>query len=231
MIADKYRYTSPIKMQRSTHYGSNYYIIPSRKLRRNVTAFSYLEYCNILTLEMDSNVEFYCEQPINATVYVDGVKSSTIFDAYVYYVDGREEMQEIKYFDELHSDNKKGERDRLQIKRQELWCTQNNIGYSIRTEQIIMPGEYTIRNLEWLAAKARRYCYSNDIARKIIRTYLEENGGMTIGQLYTSGNLTKENGLNLLADMFYRGEISFSNFDSEQISNKTEVLHNGIKKI
>ena len=58
MIADKYRYTSPIKMQRSTHYGSNYYIIPSRKLRRNVSAFSYLEYCNILTLEMDSNIEF-----------------------------------------------------------------------------------------------------------------------------------------------------------------------------
>lgn len=94
-----------------------------------------------------------------------------------------------------------------------------------------MPGEYTIRNLEWLAAKARRYFYSNDIARRIIRTYLEENGGMTIGQLYTCGNLTKENGLNLLADMFYRGEISFSNFDSEQISNKTEVLHNGIEKI
>lgn len=94
-----------------------------------------------------------------------------------------------------------------------------------------MPGEYTIRNLEWLAANARRYFYSNDIARRIIRTYLEENGGMTIGQLYTSGNLTKENGLNLLADMFYRGEISFSNFDSEQISNKTEVLHNGIEKI
>ena len=211
-------------MQRSTHYGSNYYIVPSRKLERNVTAFSYLEYCNILTLEMNSNVEFYCEQPMNATVYIDGVKSSTIFNVYVYYADGREAMQEIKYFDELHSDSKKGERDRSQVKRQELWCTQNNINYSVRTEQIIMPGAYTIRNLEWLAAKARRYGHTNDIARRIIRTFLEENGGMTIGQLYTSGNLTKENGLNLLADMFYRGEILFKNFDSEQISNKTEVL-------
>ena len=80
-----------------------------------------------------TDAQFLRNMHINATVYVDGIKSSTIFDVYVYYVDGREEMQEIKYFDELHSDNKKGERDRLQIKRQELWCTQNNIGYSIRT--------------------------------------------------------------------------------------------------
>ena len=46
---------------------------------------------------------------------------------------------------------------------------------------------------------------------------------MTIGQLYTSGNLTHKNGLDLLADMYYRGEISIGNIDSEQISNKTEV--------
>ena len=86
-----------------------------------------------------------------------------------------------------------------------------------------MPGDFTTRNMAWLAAKARRYTKTDDIARKIIIAYLKENGSMTIGQLYTSGNLTHKNGLDLLADMYYRGEISIGNIDSEQISNKTEV--------
>lgn len=227
MNIGKYRYTKPIDMSRSTHYGNNYYMIPSRKLGRNVTAFSYLEYCNILTLEMNAEVEFYCEQPLKADVYVDGTKSSTVFDAYVYYTDGNEEMQEVKYFDELHSDTPKGERDREQIKKQEIWCTQNGISYMVRTDRIILPGDFTMRNLEWLAAKARRCHQTKEIARRVILTYLGENGKMTIGQLYTSGNLTKECGLDLLADLFYNGKIAFGNFDSEQISNQTEVFING----
>lgn len=129
----------------------------------------------------------------------------------------------IKYNSELNADNEKGERDREQIERQKLWCLQNDISYIVRTDNIIMPGDFTTRNMAWLAAKARRYTKTDDIARKIIIAYLKENGSMTIGQLYTSGNLTHKNGLDLLADMYYRGEISIGNIDSEQISNKTEV--------
>ena len=137
-------------------------------------------------------------------------------------------MQEIKYYDELHSDTPKGEHDRAQTEKQKAWCQQNEIAYMIRTDRVIAPGDFTIRNLEWMAAKARRCCQTNDIARKIILTYLRGNGKMMIGQLYTSGNLTKESGLDLLADLFYKGDISFVNFDSEQISNRTEVIANGI---
>lgn len=88
----EYRYTKPVEMPRSTHYGNNYYVIPSRKLKRNVSAFSFLEYANILTLEMNPLVEFYCEQPCTVDVYVDGRKFNTTFDVYVVYTDGREEM-------------------------------------------------------------------------------------------------------------------------------------------
>lgn len=210
-------------MRRSTHYGNNYYVIPSRKLGRNVIAFSYLEYCNIIALEMNWKVEYYCEQPCAVDVYVDGMKSSTTFDAYVFYSDGHEEMQEIKYFSELQADNEKGIRDRAQIEKQKFWCTLNNIMYTVRTDNIIIPGSFTIRNLEWLAAKSRRYYKTNDVARKILITYLKENGDLTIGRLYASGNLTHKDGLNLLADMFYRGELLLTNIDNEQISNRTEV--------
>lgn len=83
-MKEKYRYTIPVEMPRSTHYGNNYYVIPSRKLGHNVTAFSYLEYCNIIRLEMDSKVEFYCEQPCKVDVFVDGMMYSTTFDTYVF---------------------------------------------------------------------------------------------------------------------------------------------------
>lgn len=210
-------------MPRSTHYGNNYYVIPSRKLGRNVTAFSYLEYCNIIRLEMDSKVEFYCEQPCTVDVFVDGMRYSTTFDTYVFYKDGREEMQEVKYAEELAANNERGERDRAQIEKQKLWCTQNGINYAVRTDNIILSGNFTIRNLEWLAAKARRYSMTNDMGRKMLTSYLRENGNFTIGQLYTCGIITTKNGLNLLADMYYRGEITFGDIDNNQISNKTEV--------
>lgn len=220
---EKYRYITPVEMPRGTHYGNNYYVIPSRKVGRNVTAFSYLEYCNIIELEMNSEVKFYCEQPCTVKVCVDGIISSTTFDVYVYYKDGREEMQEIKYLEELNADDKRGERDRSQIEKQKLWCAQNGIDYVVRTDNIIFPGDFTIRNLEWLAAKARRYCVTNDTGRKMLVSYLKENGNFTIGQLYTSGIITTKNGLNLIADMYYRGEITFDDINDNQISNKTEV--------
>lgn len=219
----EYRYTKPVEMPRSTHYGNNYYVIPSRKLNRNVIAFSFLEYANILTLEMNPLVEFYCEQPCTADVYVDGRKCTTTFDVYVVYTDGREEMQEIKYFSEYNAQNVKGERDRTQVETQRLWCTQNAIDHALRTDDIIMPGNFTIRNLEWLAAKARRTSNTNEMARKLLLNYLDKTGKLTIGQLYSSGNITEQDGLNILADMFYRGEIFFSDIDSEVISNRTEV--------
>ena len=219
----EYRYTKPVEMPRSTHYGNNYYVIPSRKLNRNVIAFSFLEYANILTLEMNPLVEFYCEQPCTADVYVDGRKFTTTFDVYVVYTDGREEMQEIKYLSEYKGKDEKGERDRAQVEKQRLWCAQNAIDHALRTDGIIMPGNFTIRNLGWLAAKARRTSNTNEMARKLLRNYLDKTGKITIGQLYSSGNITEQDGLNILADMFYRGEIFFSDIDSEVISNKTEV--------
>ena len=67
-----YKFTTPIKMPRGTHYGSNYWMFESKKIHRCVTAYSNLEYENLLTLEMNPEVEYYCEQPYSATVFVGG---------------------------------------------------------------------------------------------------------------------------------------------------------------
>ena len=100
-----YKFTTPIKMPRGTHYGSNYWMFESKKIHRCVTAYSNLEYENLLTLEMNPEVEYYCEQPYSATVFVGGKEYKTIFDVYVVYKNGREEFQEINWTPTLQKEN------------------------------------------------------------------------------------------------------------------------------
>lgn len=218
-----YLYSTPIKMPRGAHYGSNYWVFRSRKLGRRVTAFSNLEYENLISLEMDHNVVHYCEQPCEQVVNLDGERHKTVFDVYVVYKDGTEEFQEVKYTEELESDDKRGERSRRQIEIQKHWCLQNNYKYTVRTDKEIEPGPYAIRNLSVLCAKARRRSHDDAISANSFIQYLSERGCLTIGQLYSSGRITSMRGLDYLADLFYRGIIQFKDIYNEPISNTTEV--------
>lgn len=219
----RYRYTTPVDMPRGSHYGSNYHILPSRKLGRNVCAYSNLEYENLLSLEMNPEIEFFCEQPAKVFVIADGKKQETIFDAYVFYRNGVEQMQEVKYYDELHSNTEKGERDQEQIRNQKIWCETNQIDHIVRTEHEIEREAFTARNLAWLAAKARRWHNSDREMEKYICHYLEKHHSATIGLMYEAGMFNRYNGLDVLADMVYRGKIFIKDIDAEVISNASEV--------
>ena len=153
----------------------------------------------------------------------DGESHKTTFDVYVYYRSGNEEMQEVKYYDELHSDSEKGLRDQKQIKVQKIWCESNQIDHLIQTYREIEKGEFTIRNIAWLAAKARRVCVTDKEACRYILSYLTKHDFVTIGMLYEAGMLRRSNGLDVLADLAYRGKIRFTKLDSEVISNASEV--------
>lgn len=221
------RYTKPIAMPRSMHYGNNYWIFQSRKLHRRVTAFSDLEYENLLCLEMDANVRYYCEQPCEVNVFIGGKEYKTIFDVWVAYTDGSEEFQEVKYFEELGEDTEKGERDRRQVAVQKTWCMQNGFQYTVRTDKEIELGEFYIRNLNLLAAKARRFHIPSKNADNVIMNYLAELRTTTIGYLVSSGRFEQNRTLDYLADLYYRGVITFLNLEKECLSNKTEVVFNG----
>ncbi len=216
-----YLYETPIKMPRGTHYGNNYWLFQSRKVSRRVTAFSNLEYENLISLEMDPNVVFYCEQPCEQTVIIDGEKHKTIFDVYVVYRDGSEVFQEIKYAEEITSEN--NERPRKQINIQQYWCKQHNYSYELRTDKEIEVGKYTIRNLCFLCSKARRNVSTEVINDQAFLAYLKSHGQPTIGQLYVNGLITTHAGLDYLADLYYRGKIEFSDIHKEPITNATGV--------
>lgn len=227
----KERFTKPLPMPRGTHYGNNYWIFQSRKLHRRVTAFSNLEYENLLCLEMDSNVQYYCEQPYEANVFIGAKEYKTIFDVWVKYTDSSEEFQEVKYSEELEANTEKGERDRSQVAIQKAWCLQNEFQYTLKTDKEIELGEFYIRNLNLLSAKARRFHIFSDNADKVIINYLAELNRTTIGYLISSGRFEPNRTLDYLADLYYRGIIIFTNIENECISNKTEVIFNGYKKI
>ena len=223
----EFKYTKPIQMPRGTHYGNNYWVFYSRKLGRRVTAFSNLEYENLITLEMDHRVIHYCEQPCEQEVIIDGKKNKTIFDGDVVEEDGREELQEVKYAEELEADTQQGQRSREQINRQKYWCLQNDIDYLVRTDKEIEVGPYTSRNLTYLNSRSRRV--STDVSfNKAFRQILADNGNtLTIGRLYLSGIVSKNNGLSYIADLYYQGIIRFVDIDNAPITNSTEVVLNG----
>lgn len=223
----KYRYEKPIFMARGTHYGNNYWQFESRKLHRRVTAFSNLEYENLLILEMDANVEWYCEQPFETTVFVGDKEYKTVFDVYVLYKNGEEEFQEVKYQEELDSDTPQGERSRNQIVVQKNWCLQNNFNYNLRTNYDIEKGEFYIRNLSVLSAKARRFHVRNKSADNAIIQYLKEISTTTIGYLCSSGRFEFNRTIDYLADLFYRGIIDFNDIQNQCLTNKTEVQYIG----
>ena len=220
-------YTQPIKMNRSTHYGSNYYEFKSRKLNRIVSAFSNLEYWNQICLEMDYTVDKYCEQPFKAEVFFDGNTYDTIFDVWVKYIDGKEEFQEIKYSEEIENENAASGRSFQQIAIQKAWCEQNGKNHVVRTDKEIILGTNYIRNLIYLYPKALRIEDINKEARKYICCVIEDKGSMTIGQLITNGIISSTNGINIIADMYYRGLILLEDLINEPFSLSTEVFING----
>lgn len=204
----KYRYEKPIEMQRGTHYGSNYWEVYSKKVNRIVKFFSNLEYENFLSLEVNADVEYFCEQPVEVKVFIDGDNKKTVFDMWVKYKDGREEYQEVKYESELIGDNEKAVRTQKQIEAQKKWCTENGQTHVIRTENEIHTGIFKVRNLKYIAGKIRRYnCVDYNYFKQHLINYLLEKGKVAIQDIINLNILPKGKEIEYICIMFYFGII------------------------
>ncbi len=214
-----YRYEKPIERPRSSKFGSNYWIFYSRKVRRRVAVFSNLEYENVLTLEMDPDVEWYCEYPLETTVFVGGKEEKILFDVWVKNVDGSELFQGVSYRDSSNSHKK--------IAMQAKWCIQNGLEFEFRNEKNIHKGPYFIRNLSVLSSRARRFRTPSLNADQMLIGFLSEIKRSSLSELETSGKFEDGRTLDYLADLFYRGIINFKNISSECLSGNMEVIYNG----
>ncbi len=214
-----YPYEKPIERARSSSYGSNYWIFQSRKVHRPVAVFSNLMYENILTLEMDHDVEWFCEYPLKTVVYVGGKEEKLTFDVWVKYCDGREEFQGVAYTSD--------EESHKSIALQAKWCIQNGLGFNFRNEKSIQKGQFYIRNLNVLAARARRFRTLSHNADQMVIGFLSDVKRASVSLLDKSGRFESGKTMDYLADLYYRGIINFHNISSECINANTEVIFCG----
>lgn len=218
-----YKYTNPINMTRGTHYGSNYWEVYSKKINRKVKLFSNLEYENFLSLELNPEIEYFCEQPLEVEIFLDGNKKKTIFDMWVKYKDGREEFQEVKYLSEINGDTEKSIRTKKQIEVQRKWCSDNNQNYVIRTDNDIQKGRFTIRNLKLIAGRIRRYDIPNrSYSQEKLVNYITKQEGAIIKDLFESSILPIGKELEFLCLMHYLGVIRLE-IDDKPINKDTGV--------
>ena len=143
---------------------------------------------------------------------------------WVKYTDNTEEMQEVKYRDSLDGDSDEAIRNREQIRKQTLWCNENNMPYTIRTEVDIHIGHYTVLNASFIASRVRRYTVPKDIQAyvDILKGYMQAYQKTDISTLIDSGILPIESELNFLCYAHYIGIIEID-IHHRPIDNKSEV--------
>lgn len=187
----------PIEIPRGRKYGNNYYSTYSKKLNRNVSLYSQLEYHNFLTIEMNPHVIDFCEQPLEINVKIDNKIEKSIFDMWVSYDNGREEFQEVKYKKEIDIHTNYDNRAFHQIEKQKLWCEINNYDYIIRTDNDIYLGPFYISNLRFLHGliiRNEQYFYEGYLKQiilhisysKVTILYLTQTIDLPIYTLFTS---------------------------------------------
>ncbi len=202
-------FDKPIYMTRATHYGNNYYEVYSKKLNRIVRMFSSLEYANFLTLEMNPSVIKFCEQPLEIQIMLEGKPKKAIFDFWVLYNNMREEMQEVKYSQELNGNDEKSLRSNEQIRREKIWCEEHEICHVIRTDEDIYSGRFFIKNLEYLAAKSRRYIPVEDnFYRSLVIDTLKSKKKLTISDMVKFELLPIEHEIDYISYLYYKGVIT-----------------------
>lgn len=225
------KFTTPIEMPRGSHYGSEFYSVYSMKTGRIVNLFSKLEYFNFLALETDPTVEIFCEQPLEIQIVEDGKVKKAIFDMWVRYKDGREELQEVKYTKELSGDSASAIRSQEQIRRQKHWCEDNNIPFVVCTDEDLLKGDYLIQNRSVIAGLVRRYTptnaehYNKLVIRCIEDAYYDRRKKILVNDLITKELLPIGSEWAHLAYMYVRGMINL-NISSKPLDLRTEVRLN-----
>lgn len=215
-------FLTPIDMPRSTHYGNNYYVVYSNKIHRICRFFSNLEYYNFLSLEINPLVEKFCEQPLKIGIIQDNKIQHAIFDMWVKYRDGREELQEVKYAKELSGHSESARRTQEQIRREEAWCNDNKIPFVIRTEEDFSHGRFYLANAHTIAARLRSYTASEDkfYTPRIINALSQTP--LTIDKLFSLKLLPIDNEIEHICYLYEQGIVEF-NINSQPLGLKTEV--------
>ena len=216
------KFEKPIDMPRGSHYGSNYFIVYSQKIKQNVKLYSNLEYYNFLTLEVDPNVEYFCEQPYEISINIGNTLRKAVFDMYVKYKDGREEFQEIKYKSELSGEDDASIRSQEQIRREQQWCEMNHITFMIRTEEDIIKGRFHMQNLNVIAARLRKYIPTESAYYNVLIKKTLKKNCLTIQDMIEHKLLPIQHELDHICYLYSEGIIQMD-VENQPLDNRMEI--------
>lgn len=204
-----YLFNKPISMPRGKKYGSDYWVVYSSKLKRQVILYSLLEYYYFLILEMSSDVEYFCEQPLKIEIEIDGTKHNSVFDFWVYYKDKHTELQEVKYAKELSGNTPEALRSQNQIKHQQQWCLENGFTHKVITDKDILNNDFLIENLKILQHRVSRYeIIDYEFYCEKLREFIINHGGkVTIDEIIKADILLSDNELSFIGLAYQKGDI------------------------
>jgi len=146
---------------------------PSKKNGRSIFFESMLEKTLFITLEFDTNVISYLEQPVKIEYELNNRKTSYHPDCLVNYKDSISKIIEVKYSTELIE-----KKDELEIKfnQARVYAKQNDMTFNIFDEKCI--DIQTLRNMEFLYSFAT-HPNDNDKEQTIINI-LKDNQELSV---------------------------------------------------
>jgi hypothetical protein len=133
---------SPVWERPQNNYGSNRWVVYSPKLDRQVILYSDLEHDRWVLVESDPLITTFCEQPFRISVKLASGPVVTIFDFWLRWKCGCEELEEVKYKDQLES----SARVIRQLAAQRKWTDLHSFRYTISTEEVIRANPIRLTN-------------------------------------------------------------------------------------
>lgn len=215
---------SDFKAQR--RYGNNRYICKSLKLNRRVYCFSLLEYYNFLLTEFDSETIDFCEQPkMNISALINGKERRSRPDMVRLDALGNLTVIECKPIKNL--DDK---RVKEQIYIQKDWCKKYGHEHILFTEKDINAKEILMSNLKFmhttLSLLDNQTLSSLEVLSQRIIDYEEKTEDISVNNLLLNHPfINKGNYINILAWMYYQGEINI-NIEKNYLCDESLVKFN-----
>lgn len=143
---EQYRF-SPVFLPDNYKRNTNHWYIKSWKAKDNriVDLYSQLEYFNFLLHEINPKVKLLCEQPLHVNCKFNGIRLNYIFDLWVQWENGYEELIEIKPRDALLP-SPTGQFEPKNWSLISMWCKENGYNCRFITDDEIISNRVLLSN-------------------------------------------------------------------------------------